>query len=39
MRFQVIQNSYNIILNINFIVVIDIYILLKNIVEFVNKLT
>ncbi len=39
MRFQVIQDSCNVILNVNLIVVIDIYILFKNIVEFANKST
>ncbi len=39
MRFQAIQDSYNIIFNINFIIVIDIYILLKNIAKFANKLS
>jgi len=36
MRFQIIQNSYNTIFN--FIVKIDIYTLLKNIVKFASKL-
>ncbi len=39
MRFQVIQNSCNVILNVDLIVVIDIYALLKNIVKFVDKST
>ncbi len=39
MRFQVIQNNCNVILDIDLIVVIDIYALLKNIAKFVNKLT
>jgi hypothetical protein len=39
MRFQAIQDSYNIIFNINFIIVIDIYISLKNIAKFANKLS
>jgi hypothetical protein len=38
MRFQVIQDSYNVIFDVDLIVVIDIYALLKNIVEFANKL-
>ncbi len=37
--FQVIQDSCNAILDIDFIVVIDIYALFKNIVEFASKLT
>ncbi len=37
MRFQIIQDSCNVIFNVDFIVVIDVYALLKNIVEFVDK--
>jgi len=39
MRIQATQDSYNAIFDINFIVVIDIYDLFKNIVEFASKST
>jgi len=38
MRFQVIQDNYNVIFNVNFIIVIDIYTFLKNFVKFASKL-
>jgi len=37
MRFQTIQNNCNVILNVDLIIVIDIYALFKNIVEFASK--
>ncbi len=39
MRFQATQDSCNAIFDVDLIVVINIYALLKNIVEFANKST
>ncbi len=37
-HFQAIQDSCNAILDVDFIIVVDVYALLKNIVKFASKL-